>query len=352
MGIIGSDPIHNVNRTLIETFVRQKLKEMQEDPDRCTRTLVDMALHFSTGRFQKDFFQAAQTMLENEDSGYYELIQDAAAHMDQEHLLTFGMNVGYNSCTAGAKRIREVEARQGFNVPWTVTLLTDSQRYPAMERAYQSLMEQGKELGIYTWMLCPNGKPEALLPLVESQPDCAFVLFSDAGQMSSSFLNRAAELKNLLLAVKYDDQAEECCRQLRQRQTLYGVYLPYRQAEAEQVVSESTLQDVSVLHPGVTIFMPLEPGERMADYQFVLTARNDQKYCTLPFALWEDIRRVDSIISDEAVVVAFDGEGRLFRSGTTQPCEGLSIREKPLADILAAAFPRRHSQEQTGEQNS
>ncbi|MCD8353944.1 MAG: hypothetical protein LUC47_06495 [Clostridiales bacterium] len=348
MGIIGNDPIHNVNRTLIETFVRQKMKEMQEDPDRCTRTLVDMALHFSTGRFQKDFFQAAQIMLENEDSGYYALIQDAVTHMDQEHLLTFGMNIGYNSCTAGARIIREIEARQGFNVPWTVTLLTDSEQYPAMEQAYQSLIEQGKDLGIYSWVLCPNEKPEALLPLVESQPDCAFVLFSDGGQMGSSFLNRATELKNLMLMVKYNDRAEECCRQMRQRQMLYGIYFPYRQAEAAQVVCESTLQDASALHPGVTIFLPLESGERMKEYQFVLTARNEQKYCTLPFAMWEDIRRVDSIISDDAVVAVFDGEGRLFCSGTNQPYEGLSIREKPLAEILATAFPRRGNQEQTG----
>ncbi|MCD7820925.1 MAG: hypothetical protein LUG64_01755 [Clostridiales bacterium] len=348
MGIMRNDPIHNVNRTLIETFVRQKLKEMQEDPDRCTRTLVDMALHFSTGRFQKDFFLAAQTMLENEDSSYYALIQDAATHVDQEHLLTFGMNVGYNSCTAGAKRIREVEARRGFNVPWTVTLLTDSEQYPSMEQDYQSLIEQGKELGIYTWMLHPDAKPSLLLPLVESQPDCAFALFSSAEQMSSSFLSRAAELKNLILVVKYNDWAEEFCRQLRQRQMLYGVYLPYRQAEAERVVCEGTLQDVSALHPGMTIFLPLEAGERVQEYQFVLSARNEQKYRTLPFALWEDIRRIDGIISDEAVVTVFDGEGRLFRSGKDRPHEGLSFREKPLAEILMAAFPRQRGEAMPG----
>ncbi|MCD8146277.1 MAG: hypothetical protein LUD84_03165 [Clostridiales bacterium] len=350
MGITGNDPIHTVNRTLIETFVRQKLRELREDPDRCTRTLVDMALHFSTGRFQKDFFLAAQTMLENEDSSYYALIQDAATHIDQEHLLTFGMNIGYNSCTAGAKVIREIEARQGFNVPWTVTLHTDSVRYPAMEKGYQSLVEQGKALGIYTWMLHPNGKPEALLPLVESQPDCAFVLFGQADQMGGSFLNRAAELKNLMLVVKYTEQAEEFCRQLRQRRMLYGAYLPYRRSEAAQVVCDSTLQDVSVLHPGVTIFLPLEPDEGetgAADYQFVLTARNEQKYRTLPFEMWGDIRRIDSIISDEAVVASFDGEGQLSLSGTDQPFEGLSFLEKPLAEILSAAFPKRQSGKKT-----
>ncbi|MCD7837615.1 MAG: hypothetical protein LUG65_01735 [Clostridiales bacterium] len=351
MGIIGNDPIHSVNRTLIETFVRQKLKELREDPDRCTRTLVDMALRFSTGRFQKDFFQAAQIMLENENNDYYALIQDAATHVDQEHLLTFGMNVGYNSCTAGARIIRGVEARQGFNVPWTVTLLTDSDRYPAMEQTYHSLVEQGKELGIYTWIFYSNEKPELLLPLMESQPDCAFALFSDAEQLSGSFLNRAAELKNLMLVVKYTDRAEECCRQLRQRQMLYGIYLPYRRAEARQVVRESSLQDVSSLHPGVTIFLSLEPdieAEATFDYQFVLAARNEQKYRTIPFEMWGDLRRIDSIISGEAVVVVFDGEGRLYRIGSDKLEQSLSFLEMPLADILKVAFPRQQEPEKTG----
>ncbi|MCD8007943.1 MAG: hypothetical protein LUF68_03245, partial [Clostridiales bacterium] len=161
---------------------------------------------------------------------------------------------------------------------------------------------------------------------------------------------RAAALITQLMAVESPDQAVACCRQLRQRQTLYGVYLPYRQAEAAQVVCDSVLQDVSALHPGVTIFLPLESDEGetgVSDYQFVLTARNEQKFRTLPFEMWGDIRRIDGIISDEAVVAVFDGEGRLLRKETGQPCRNLSIREMPLAEILAAAFPRRQSREET-----
>lgn len=60
-----------------------------------------MALHFSDGRFQSRFFRTAQTMLEHEGSAYYALVEDAANIIDPEHLVTFGMNLGYNSCTWG-----------------------------------------------------------------------------------------------------------------------------------------------------------------------------------------------------------------------------------------------------------
>ena len=48
---------NSISRILIETTVRQTLKGLKEDPKRSIRNLVDMALHFSEGRFQSRFFR-------------------------------------------------------------------------------------------------------------------------------------------------------------------------------------------------------------------------------------------------------------------------------------------------------
>ena len=64
------------SRIIIKTFVRTALKDADESPERCTRNLVDMALHFSKGRFQQEFFEMARTMLNNDNSPYYPLIED------------------------------------------------------------------------------------------------------------------------------------------------------------------------------------------------------------------------------------------------------------------------------------
>lgn len=48
---------NNMSRILIETTVRQTLKGIKENPKRSIRNLVDMALHFSQGRFQSHFFK-------------------------------------------------------------------------------------------------------------------------------------------------------------------------------------------------------------------------------------------------------------------------------------------------------
>ena len=69
---------HTISRVLIETVVKKALRDIKDSPERSIRNLVDMALQFSNGRFQKEFFETTQTMLQNEDSAYYLLVRDAA----------------------------------------------------------------------------------------------------------------------------------------------------------------------------------------------------------------------------------------------------------------------------------
>ena len=57
-----------MTRVLIETVVRNTLKQIKIDPERSMRNVVDMALHLSGGSFRKELFQVAQTMLEQESS--------------------------------------------------------------------------------------------------------------------------------------------------------------------------------------------------------------------------------------------------------------------------------------------
>ena len=64
------------SRIIIKTFVRTALKDADESPERCTRNLVDMALHFSKGRFQPTFFALARALLTNAKRPYYPLIEE------------------------------------------------------------------------------------------------------------------------------------------------------------------------------------------------------------------------------------------------------------------------------------
>ncbi len=60
---------HTISSSLIETFVREKVVTLKENPERASRNMVDLALHFSKDGFQKNFLKIAQRMLQDENRG-------------------------------------------------------------------------------------------------------------------------------------------------------------------------------------------------------------------------------------------------------------------------------------------
>ena len=110
---------------LIETIVRKAIRDIRDSPKRSTRNLIDMALNFSEGRFQSRFFEPAQSILRDENRAYYRLIPDMAVHVDTEKIIHFGINLGYNSCTAGAKKIGAlVGAKVNLPAMWVLAAIT------------------------------------------------------------------------------------------------------------------------------------------------------------------------------------------------------------------------------------
>ena len=86
-------------RISIENIVHKAFMDIEEDPRRGLRNLVDLGVNFAKGRFQKPFLRTIQNMLEDEDSAYYTLLEQLLKNTTPAHLSTFGINVGYNSCT-------------------------------------------------------------------------------------------------------------------------------------------------------------------------------------------------------------------------------------------------------------
>lgn len=85
----------DLTRLLIESAVDRALRDMERDSHRTIRNLLDLALTFSKGSFERHFFTLCQQMLEDESSPYYQLLDRALRTCDRQTLKTFGINVGY-----------------------------------------------------------------------------------------------------------------------------------------------------------------------------------------------------------------------------------------------------------------
>lgn len=339
--IRGVDIMNGTSYALIETMLQQAVRKIKHDPERGIRNLVDMALQFSDGRFQKDFFSYAQKILRNESSAYYDLVRDAVSHVDTDKLITFGMNLGYHSCTKGAERIREIEHSEGFDIPWSLILKMNPDSYTLRCEAYHTLIEQGKALGIYTYMLFAAERPEEILSTPTMHSECCFVLFCNADAVTEGFLEKAAALCNLMICIRYGKASGEACRKLRREKLLYSVYVPYAENNTDAVLCRSFLRSVEELNPLFTVFVPEQGCPEMvhrAVYNYVADVRDRQEYRTILWELFGDHLHIDRIISDTPCSAEIDENGFLYPLGS--PKTVCNCFEHSLQDMLKEMFPK------------
>ena len=105
---------NDITRGLIDFAVSQCLKNIKEDPYRSIRRLADLGRQFAKGRFQEELFSLFQRLLLNEDGPYYEMLKQLVSSVDTDSLKTLGINIGYNSWTCGASRLRQITAEKDY----------------------------------------------------------------------------------------------------------------------------------------------------------------------------------------------------------------------------------------------
>ncbi|MDO4340957.1 MAG: hypothetical protein Q4C91_23220 [Eubacteriales bacterium] len=328
---------NSMSRIFIETIIKRTLRNIKDNPERGIRNLIDMALQFSEGRFQKDFFTAAQTMLQNENSAYYDLVRNVVNRTDSDRLLTFGMNLGYNGCTIGAQRIRENEEKFHCNIPWAITLLIDEEHFENNNQKYHAIIREGEFLGIYVWMLFPVWHPEKILSLAEKHPDSAFCIFCRAEDITGLFLDEVSMLHNVMVLVRYEENSSAVFDLLRREKLLYSAWYPYGQKDTEAIINGDLFSSIAQCAPAFTVLLPEKKCPeiiRKLVYKTVKQTRSEQLYPTLIWEFQGDNDLIDAIISDDACSVYFDANGNLctLDQEIESPCHNLF--QNTLSDIL------------------
>ncbi|MGN1021720.1 MAG: hypothetical protein ACI4O7_15255 [Aristaeellaceae bacterium] len=334
----------SVSYVLIETIVRRALREVESSPRRSSRKLVDMAVNFCQGRCQQLFFKGAQRMLRNEQSALYPLIQDTAAHVEHDRLLDFGMALGYNSFTLGAKKIREIEAREHFSIPWALQLDMDAQAPADHMDRYRRLLDEGKAMGVYTWFVYAQGSAGRTLPLLADHPDCAFLLVCTPEDLDDALLTALSPLRNVMLVVELQPGADAACQQLRAHRLLYSVCVRYHDGNLCDVLNDSLLRQAEGMHAIFTAFLA-EPDcsavTRETVYDYVVRTRAAQRHQTVPWEICSDNLLVDRIISGDRCSAGFARNGALLLYGRDGPVGKYNLFSVSLRDMLHSALARQ-----------
>lgn len=336
----------DINKILIENMLKKAMKDVHSSPGRTVRNLIDLAANFSKGRFQQRFLSNIQTMLQNQNSRYYQLFTDTVSNVDMDLLVKFGMNLGYNGCTKGAKLIRKIEEEKGFNVPWSLLLNMNPEKLEREPEVYPEILRQSVELGIHTFFLgCRSGNPEKLIPLFESQPDCAFMIYLHGRQLTEKFLEKVKESKNVMISVYKDEDTEKACRTLREHRLLYAVHQRYTEENREEILNGSWIEGVLPFHPQFALLVSepfCEEDTRKEVYQYVRGTREEQQYPVILMDIVSDAWMIDNVISEEGYVVGFERDGNVRTYNGTRAEKAYNIFEHNLEDILRAAAKKQN----------
>ena len=330
-----------INRTVVESIVRRSFREIQRDPKRAIRNLVDLGLEAADGQFQKKFLDMAHGILKRENSPYYTLIQNTVQSVDEDRLMSFGMALGWNSLTQGAKRIRTEEAQRGHNIPWSMTLHMKAGPGDLSMEDYLRLAQEGTKLGIYSYFLFAEDVPsvQMALEISAANRNCAFCLLLPA-DLEVGMLSQAAIPLNMFLGVDSSAQDwEEQVRYFRDRRCPYLIYRTYSGKEdVEEIISGHWMERI-LPWAGIAALLIAQGDAGAADvssvYSYVLDARIGQRYPTLALDFYRDNLYVDVCVSQDPCFLGVLPDGTIteYKQGREVPM-GDSILSKPLAEQL------------------
>lgn len=333
-----------ITRLMVEVAVAQGLKGLRTQFNRrVLRNAVEHGWRFSHGGFQRMLFQTLQEMLRAEDHPYYSLCGRVAREVDERYLLGYGVNLGYESWTSGAGTIRRLEAEEGCNIPWCLTVcLSRGGRTMALDTAC-ALIDQGMTLGVMTYLLEEEAaRPDVLRALSDRYAACALTAFLPDERIDEALLDGLEGTDNLALAAVRRSGAFTSAEAMRNRRRLYFLCREYDAADAEAAMASGDLRPLGAPEATVALFRPV-PGcpeavcRRFNEY--LLEKKKHPTQPLFPVDLSHDLARVDQVIStdDCALAVAVDGG---YLVGDRQRPTGRAFPETPLHEAVRALLKK------------
>lgn len=293
-----------VSRTFVESYIRKQIKALKQSPAKTIDILTKQLLEKPKGSLEKYLSHITSEKLQDTQSGYYQLFHDLLPKISTDHLVTLGMNIGYNGFFIASKNIQTNSPESPSNALWVFMLSIDGINYEKKSAQYKSLITNAKKNGTRCFMLFIEKNAWKLLPLMKKEKDCAFFLFCPSSCLTEKFLNAAKLTKNLFISVAYNSNisntqipSTDVFEQLRTRKLPYGIHYYYSASDIDNFRSGEIFKELSKKGPLFSFFLSKKSDsgkdtvteeEKKAVYEMIINERYWLKYPSIPFEIEED----------------------------------------------------------------
>lgn len=340
-----------MKRALIRTAIKKGIQDIRTDPKRGMRNLVELGEMFASGRFQREFFGIALQQMRDEGSAYFRIVSQLVQQTNEEALTGFGINLGYNALSYGASAIRDIEATEGFNVPWCLSIDLGHGQHFLSPEAMQRVIEEGKDLGIYCYIIYfDEAYPhqEGFMQVLCAEKDCAFVLLCGCDVVKDGMCDMLEQARNVAVLLDIDTSSDEqlgkTVSRLREAGNLHGGFGWASKLEAKDI-SAQILERAERLGLSIMAFARIKTHRPLqADdvYERFAQLRMNLSIPVLPMDLYDDIAFADQAISSEACLAGVLGDGTLVLSNVERNTrtEQFNIHNLSLREALRCAMPK------------
>lgn len=375
-----SEMSHKAGRAAFGKAIDMAMKNADKNWEKEVNRILSLSESYMKGEKLDIDYEKARQMVCDRDGTLNKYINRILTEVDPHVLRTTALNLGFEAFFHGTKTIRKMRTIHQCNVPWLILMDPTSacnlhctgcwaaeygNRLNLTFEEMDSVISQGKELGIYFYMFTggePLVRKADVLRLCEKHDDCAFLAYTNGTLVDEDFCLEMKRVGNLYLAISLE--GFEAVNDLRRGGGVYGKVM-----RAMDLLKENglifgtsicyTSKNIETVTSDEFVELLVEKGCRYALYFHYMPVGNDAAMELLPTVkqriyIKQRVRDIRNMTTGKGIFTMDfqnDGEfvggciagGRNYfhinANGDAEPCvfihySGANIKTHSLLEIL------------------
>ncbi len=233
-----SEMSHKAGRAAFGKAIDMAMKNADKNWEKEVNRILSLSESYMKGEKLDIDYEKARQMVCDRDGTLNKYINRILTEVDPHVLRTTALNLGFEAFFHGTKTIRKMRTIHQCNVPWLILMDPTSacnlhctgcwaaeygNRLNLTFEEMDSVISQGKELGIYFYMFTggePLVRKADVLRLCEKHNDCAFLAYTNGTLVDEDFCLEMKRVGNLYLAISLE--GFEAVNDLRRGGGVYG----------------------------------------------------------------------------------------------------------------------------------
>ena len=214
-----------VKEELTDLGIKSVLKMLHSNPEKAIPRLLKIINMVGKKLFPSQL-KIINEYMSGPDKNVYQLVMRVLNQINPDVLDNVLMNFYFNVNVKGWAKQNELRAKYQCNIPWAILLDPTSacnlhckgcwaadygNRLNLSYEDIDSIIEQGKELGVYMYIYTggePLVRKDDLIKLCEKHDDCIFLCFTNATLIDEQFCQDLLRVKNFIPAISQEGSKE------------------------------------------------------------------------------------------------------------------------------------------------